>query len=227
MPRSPARRRGGLIPHRAPPPSQENAGPGRVEGVPRTAGPARADERRDEVGVGGRHERSRGELGQDERAGEFEAFVLEAREGLVALGVLLTGDVAVAQDLAQETLVRAWQRWSRVRRYDRPLAWSRHVLHNLAVDHLRRRGRAAVAASGRSETTTLQVEDGELLEAIRSLEPAPRKALFLHYFLGLPIAQVAEELGVPTGTVAAWLSRSRTTIAARLDRSRPRGGEEG
>ncbi len=166
---------------------------------------------------------------EDELEREFEDFVRETREGLVALGMLLTGDVSAAQDLAQETLVRAWQRWRRLRSYERPAAWSRRVLHNLAVDRARRRVREQRYRSERRAPSTLQIEDEALLEAIRGLDPKPRSAVFLHYFVGLPIAEIAAELGAPAGTVGSWLSRSRASIAEQLDSTRRRasGGGDG
>jgi RNA polymerase sigma-70 factor (ECF subfamily) len=187
-----------------------------------------ARERADRDGVVERDHWSQGSLEDEQLERDFENFVLEARNGLVTFGMVLTGDFGVAQDLAQEALVRTWQRWRRVHELERPQSWSRRVLHNLAVDHLRHRRREARFRSERREPYNLQIEDEGLLGAIRGLEPGPRKALFLHYFLGLPLTEIALELGVPTGTVGSWLSRSRAAIAERLDDSRSHrtGGDD-
>jgi hypothetical protein len=71
-------------------------------------------------------------------AADFDALY-EARYGdVVAMVHALTGDVAEAQDLAQEAFCRAWQRWKSVSTYEEPLAWIRRVAANLAVSRWRR-----------------------------------------------------------------------------------------
>src|SRR4051812_26802776 len=80
----------------------------------------------------------------DDRAAEartsgFERFFREEYPRLVILLVAVTGDRAVAEELAQEALLRAHVRWDRIIRYDRPGAWVRRVALNLASHHRRRR----------------------------------------------------------------------------------------
>src|ERR1700721_2849237 len=70
---------------------------------------------------------------------EFDHFYEVVHRPLVGQAYLLTGDLEWAEDLVQETLVRAWQRWDRVGQLQDPHGWARQVLHNLAVSHLRRR----------------------------------------------------------------------------------------
>ena len=62
---------------------------------------------------------------------------------VVAMVHALTGDLAEAQDLAQEAFCRAWQRWKSVSTYEEPLAWIRRVAFNLANSRWQR---ARVAA---------------------------------------------------------------------------------
>ena len=64
---------------------------------------------------------------------DFDALY-QARYGdVVAMAYALTGDLAEAQDLAQEAFCRAWQRWSTLAGFDDPLAWIRRVTANLAA----------------------------------------------------------------------------------------------
>jgi RNA polymerase sigma-70 factor (ECF subfamily) len=104
-----------------------------------------------------------------------------------------------------------------VGRYDRPEAWARRVLFNLALNERRRGGRERVWSD-----VDAPVVDGPserhvaLVQALGNLPMDQRKALVLHDGAGVPVAQVADELGVPEGTVKSWLSRGRAKLATQL-----------
>jgi DNA-directed RNA polymerase specialized sigma24 family protein len=76
---------------------------------------------------------------------EFQEFFAGQYGPLCRLGYWLTGDLAEAEELAQEALVRAYWRWPVVRRLDRPLDYTRKVLVNRYRSLLRR---ARVEARG-------------------------------------------------------------------------------
>src|SRR5229473_7628061 len=69
---------------------------------------------------------------------DFDEFYSNAAARLVRHGYALTGDMAEAQDIAQEAFARAWQRWSAVRECDSPEAWVRRVATNLSASRWRR-----------------------------------------------------------------------------------------
>src|SRR5262245_4399170 len=75
----------------------------------------------------------------------FDAFARKERRPLVALAWSLTGDFGIAEDLAQTTLEVSWRNWDHVANLERPGAWARRVLINLATDRRRRSGREARA----------------------------------------------------------------------------------
>lgn len=77
---------------------------------------------------------ARHELTLEVAAADFDAFFTVEYPRLVVLLTAATGHRPVAEDLAQEALVRVHQRWSRVSRYDRPGAWVRRVALNLAAN---------------------------------------------------------------------------------------------
>ena len=142
---------------------------------------------------------------------DYDEFFAETRPQLVGLGFALTGDVQVAQELAQEALIRAWVRWRRIRDYDQPSAWARRVVRNLAADHAKHLRRAPVPP--RLEQVPSPTPDRLALIAALAQLPGPqREALVLHDGLGLSVAEVAGELGVPEGTVRSWLSRGRAVL---------------
>jgi RNA polymerase sigma-70 factor (ECF subfamily) len=156
-----------------------------------------------------------GTTGDDEVS--FDSFFRAEGDKLVAQAYLLVGDLPAAQDLAQRVLERAWQHWPRVRRYERPAAWARRVLYNMALNEHRRRGRQrALPIAG------YQIVDGPsephiaLVQALRGLPVDQRKAIVLHDGAGIPVAEVATDLGVPEGTVKSWLSRGRAKLAEAL-----------
>jgi RNA polymerase sigma-70 factor, ECF subfamily len=154
----------------------------------------------------------------------FDAFYRDTSRRLLRYAYGLSGDASEAQDLAQEAYARAWQRWRRVSGYEDAEAWLRLVVTRLAMDrwrHLRvRRARAAVdrppaPAAPPSDDTVL------LVRAMRTLPPAHRRALALHYLLDRSVADIAAETGATAGTVKSWLSRGRAGLAAALGESLP------
>lgn len=147
----------------------------------------------------------------------FEAFYEGTSPRLLRYAYGLTGDLAEAQDLAQEAYARAWPRWKRLRGYENPESWLRLVVSRLAVDRLRwlgvRRARAP------REAEVVPPPDEEMLTLVAALKRLPmtqRKALVLHYFLDMPVAEVAAEIGTNVNTVKTWLARGRLNVAAQL-----------
>jgi RNA polymerase sigma-70 factor (ECF subfamily) len=161
---------------------------------------------------------------------ELERFCRREHPRLVgALGLYL-GDVAVAEELAQEALVRAWRDWSRVRCLDSPGAWVHRVAINLATSHFRRR-RAERRALQRLDAARLSREDPDVADAVavrqalaalpsRPLPRRQRAALVLGVYLDLPAAEVAEALGVTTGAVHQLTYRGIAALRAALGPAR-------
>jgi RNA polymerase sigma-70 factor (ECF subfamily) len=147
----------------------------------------------------------------------FDAFFNYSWPRLQSQAYVLTGSIDEAQDLTQETLVRAWRHWDRVSVLDNPEAWARKVLHNLCIASWRKSQRQR---SKHEVTTHAEIPDShmEIAQAMRSLPGLQMRALLLHDGLGMTVGEVALELGVPDGTVKSWLSRSRKVVAERMGR---------
>ncbi len=151
---------------------------------------------------------------------DFDAFYRGTAPRLMRYAYGLTTDAAQAQDLVQEAYARAWQRWRRLRRYEDPEAWLRLVVTRLATDWWRAvRVRREAAAAQRPPAPADPPDETVLLivDALRTLPAAQRRALTLHYLLDQPIAAIATEPGASVGTVKSWLSRGRAALAAHLD----------
>jgi len=149
---------------------------------------------------------------------DFRHFFQENRTQLVALAYLWCGDREEAVDLAQETLVRAWERWATVSRHPNPEAWARRVLHNLCTSRWRRRKveRSGVATTYRAQSELPDEMAVDIARLVARLAPKPRRALVLHDVVGLSVSEIAAETGTSEGTIRSWLSRSRATLRSQL-----------
>ncbi|MGH9297124.1 MAG: RNA polymerase sigma factor [Acidimicrobiales bacterium] len=148
----------------------------------------------------------------------FEAFFAQASRPLVGQAYVLTGNLAEAQDIVQETFLRAWKAWPTLSTADDPTPWARRVVHNLAVSrwrHLKVRQRHEMADRPRPVAPP-DASHLDLIAAVSHLPEGQRKALVLFDLVGLSGAECAEELGVPGGTVRGWLSKARASVAAEL-----------
>ncbi len=151
---------------------------------------------------------------------DFDAFFNDSWPRLQSQAYVLTGSIEQAQDLTQETLVRAWRHWDRVSALENPEAWARKVLHNLCIASWRKsqRSRSKRVLMAHAEMPELHME---IADAMRSLPGPQAKALLLHDGLGMTVREVALELGVPDGTIKSWLSRSRKVLAERMGQLDP------
>jgi RNA polymerase sigma-70 factor, ECF subfamily len=157
-------------------------------------------------------------------AASFDEFYAAAAVRIVRHSYALTGNIADAQDIAQEAFARAWQRWKSVSECASPEAWVRQVATNLATTRWRR---DRTARAVRRELATKQYAPEispntvALVAGLRRLPERQRVVLVLHYLADLPVDQIAADLGCPVGSVKAWLSRGRAALAAVMNESAP------
>lgn len=143
------------------------------------------------------------------RAAEaFSVFCRSEYPLLVGVLSLLVGDRWLAQDLAQDALIRAWSKWERVGSLQRPDLWVRHVALNLARSAWRRRQVADRAAiTGRTSRPEIRAAapdvHGSVSEAVVRLPRRQRAAITFRYFADMSIADTARAMGCSAGTVKA------------------------
>jgi RNA polymerase sigma-70 factor, ECF subfamily len=151
---------------------------------------------------------------------EFREFFAAEYGRLRGLGYLLTSDWAQAEELAQDTLVRTYRAWPRVRRSQRPGAYARKVLVNRHRSLLRRAAVEARHLAGRRPEEAVQPDlgpDGLVLwSAVRCLPARQRAVLVLRYHQDLPEAEVARLLGLPVGTVKSLTHRGLARLRGEL-----------
>jgi RNA polymerase sigma-70 factor (ECF subfamily) len=147
---------------------------------------------------------------------DFDAFYTSEYASLTRLAYVLTGSRPVAEELVQETMLRAFRHWSRIADYERPGAWARRVLCNLATSRGRRlaaEARAMGRLRERPPEPALSAEAFELWAAVRKLPARQAQVTALAYAEDRPIAEIAEMLGIAEGTVKAVLHRARGNLA--------------
>lgn len=159
------------------------------------------------------------------RERDFAEFYDATWPRTVACAYAMTGVLSEAEDLAQEAYSRAWPRWSSLREYDDPGSWVRQVATRLAVSRWRR-ARTAVAFLARTRGPEPAAPPSEvtatLVEALKRLPEAQRRAIVLHHLSDLPVSEIARIEHCPEGTVKARLSRGRAALAVLLA---PQDGE--
>ncbi|MFB9968792.1 sigma-70 family RNA polymerase sigma factor [Pseudoroseomonas cervicalis] len=145
---------------------------------------------------------------------------------LYGLAHRITGSAAEAEDVAQEALLRAWQKAGQ---FDperaRFATWLHRIASNLAIDHCRRRGAAAPLplaehwpdpASGPEQALQERQRRAGLERALAELPPRQRAALALAHDQGLSGAEAAAVLATSERAVEGLLHRARRFLAARL-----------
>jgi RNA polymerase sigma-70 factor (ECF subfamily) len=173
----------------------------------------------------------------------WEPLVLAHQEAVFRLSYLLLGDPDDAEDVAQETFLRAW---NHLKRFDttRPLRpWLLSIASNLASNRRRSAGRyfAAVMRAFQNEPTssasieeksTRQMEAGHLWKAVQTQSLPDQQIVYLRYFLDLSVAETAQALDIAQGTVKSRLSRALERLRGIIQDdfpvlAEPREGQEG
>ncbi len=151
-------------------------------------------------------------------AAAWEPLVLAHQQPVFRLSYLLLGDSDEAEDIAQETFLRAWKH---LKRFDpaRPLRpWLLSIAANSARNRLRSAGRylAALTRAFREqpkpvlpdELSAQNTESNELWRAVQQLDLADQQIVYLRYFLDLSVSETGEVLQIAEGTVKSRSSRA-------------------
>ena len=161
----------------------------------------------------------------------FERYVLPETELLLRVANSLTRNRADAEDLVQDTLLRAFRAIDRFDgRY--PRAWLLTILRNTHINRNRRRRpellrdpeRAtdrmiSAVSEERPDAIVDATIDGEIVDALDALDESFRRVVELVDMNGLTYAEAAEVLDIPVGTVMSRLHRARSRIRDRLERA--------
>ncbi|MBW3578023.1 MAG: sigma-70 family RNA polymerase sigma factor [Actinobacteria bacterium] len=165
------------------------------------------------------------------RNAAFRRYVEPELEVLLRVARRLTGDTSDAEDIVQDTLVRAYRA---LHRFDgrHPRAWLLTILRNTWKNSLRKRrpvlvddadpdlartpARGADGRGGAEEHFMLGIVDAAITSALRSLSSKKRDVVMLVDVDGLSYQQAADVLDIPVGTVMSRLHRARTELRTQL-----------
>lgn len=165
------------------------------------------------------------------RRAQFEREALVHLDALYSFALKLTRSPADAEDLASDTMLRAFDRWEQYHLGTNVRAWLFTILYHLFVSRKRRidahevqlpeysDGRPAYELVGEADPEGSFYDsfvDEEITRAIDALPEEYRLAVVLSDVQGLRYAEIAEILGIPEGTVKSRLFRGRRILQKKL-----------
>jgi len=148
-----------------------------------------------------------------EEDANLTAFCRAEWPRLVGSMSLYVGRRDVAEELAQEALIRVCARWDEIQKADSPSAWAHRVAFNLAKSRGRREAtwaRLRVRAVPRADDHAVAdaTDAVAVRAAVASLPTAQRQAVILRYFADLSIRDVAAVMQCPENTVKTHVGRA-------------------
>jgi RNA polymerase sigma-70 factor (ECF subfamily) len=171
-------------------------------------------------------------IGNGERDLSFGQAALQHLDALHGFAMILTRDQADAEDLVQETYLRAVQAFDRLVSGSNLKAWLFVIMRNVWLNQLRRQrnGPLFVELDGRqgygngngalgADPYVLcvhKVEREEILTAMEKLPRAYREIIVLRHVEGFSYRQISNILGCPAGTVMSRLGRAREKLRSLL-----------
>ena len=138
----------------------------------------------------------------------------EHRRPLLAYLARLVDDREAAEDLCQETFLKALRSWARHDPAASPVAWLYRIATNTAYDHLRRRRRALITSLGEVDVlaggNAVGLDEGEgVRQALAQLPARYRVPLLLYTCAGHSLQEIADALGCSHAAVKMRLLRAR------------------
>ena len=151
---------------------------------------------------------------------ELTAFVRREHPRLVRAADLLLDDRAVAEEIAQEALLRAAGRWEHVSGLAAPGGWAHRVAMNLATSQLRRRRverRARQRLAHRQDPPPGDPDAAMAVrDALRALPERQRRVLVLRYVLGWTAVEIADLERSSADAIRQQLRRAREAMREEL-----------
>ncbi|MGV9294124.1 MULTISPECIES: SigE family RNA polymerase sigma factor [Amycolatopsis] len=150
----------------------------------------------------------------------FDDFVAERLDGLLRYATVLADDPHLAQDIVQDVLLRAQQRWSKI---DSPPTYVRRMITNEYLSWRRRAARRVVPSNHSvldslgpptADPSTAYDERDEMLALLATLPRKQRAAVVLRYYENYTDAEIADFLRCGVSTVRSQISRALATLRA-------------
>jgi RNA polymerase sigma-70 factor (ECF subfamily) len=136
----------------------------------------------------------------------------------------LSGEMPLAEDVAQETFIRVWTKLHTYRPVGSFRSWTYRIATNAALDVLRKRKEEVdideipLSAPGTGvEHNLIRRQQAEIVrQAVLDLPPASRTVLVLREYEGLSYQEIADSLEIPLGTVMSRLAYARGKLKQEL-----------
>lgn len=173
------------------------------------------------------------------REAAYRELIRRYERPVFSLIYRMVRDRELAEDLAQETFVKALNAIESYRPEYKFSSWIFKISNNAAIDHLRRRELSTLSIDGSPhavtpeamEATALQIGDrqetpleelvarelgGQIEQAIGLLRPEYRACILMRHVEGRPYEEIAEMLELPLGTVKTYIHRARNELRQSL-----------
>jgi RNA polymerase sigma-70 factor (sigma-E family) len=150
----------------------------------------------------------------DARTAAFEEFVVARSERLLRTAYLLTRDHALAEDLLQTSLAKAWSSWNRIE--SDPESYVRRILVNTFSTWWRRRWNGELPTEELPEPAASEPRSGgtdlatstDLWDAVGRLPKRQRAVIVLRFYEDLSEAAAAKLLGISAGTIKSQTAKA-------------------
>lgn len=178
------------------------------------------------------------------RDDNFSRHALAHRDFLMRLARKLTGNVTVAEDLIQDTYLKAFRAFDRFEGETRCRAWLKKIMMNTYINMYNRKQKVIFFQRDNREMAEIPNDDvehfphaenidedhflrnfvcDEIRDSILAMPNEYRMTLILYDMLGVSYKQISEMLGVPIGTVKSRLFRGRKSLKSHIEKNTGNG----
>lgn len=178
-------------------------------------------------------------LANQGREAAFAELLRRYERPVFSLIFRMVRDRTLAEDLAQEAFIRAFNAIGSYNEKYKFSSWIFKIANNHTIDHLRKRKLDTISIDGSPHATSVQEEEqtrlvvtatdetpeeyvqnrelgGQIEDAIALLRPEYRTAILLRHVEGYPYEEIAEIMDLPLGTVKTYLHRARGELKTHL-----------
>ncbi|HXH78942.1 sigma-70 family RNA polymerase sigma factor [Nocardioides sp.] len=148
---------------------------------------------------------------RERREAEFTEFYLTRRQALRRTAYVIVRDWHTAEDLTQQSMIKLYAAWPRVRR-DTVDAFARKIVVNECISHLRRRREVTMGHLPDRAQRSPESPELDVGAALDMLPPRQRAVVALRYLDDLSVVDVALALAVTEGTVKSQTAKALATL---------------
>ena len=150
---------------------------------------------------------------------DFDAFYALTSRRVLSQLFIMTGSRTEAEDAVAEAYARAWHAWASVSAHPTPEAWVRTTAYRISVSAWRKATNRLLAHRRHGQAVDLPgitPDHVALMDALRSIPVDQRRVVVLHYYVGMSVDEISQEIDCPVNTVKTRLARARKALAVRV-----------